>query len=114
MNPMSWAQATRSAAARTISSQAALASKPWQGRLARPGGFELADAVLDAGVLAVTQFQTGQLSGHLPGGGVGDERGDAHAVDVGEPQLGHAPGQPVDLACPNPTCAAQREAAPRS
>ena len=35
----------------------------------------------------MAQLQTGQLPRHGTGGGVGDERGDAHAVDVGEPQL---------------------------
>ncbi len=57
------------------------------GQVGQAGGFGLADAVLDAGVLAVAQFQSGQLPRHSAGGGIGDEGGDAHAVDVGEAQL---------------------------
>ena len=81
------AQVTRSAAASTISSQAALAQKRVTRQVAQPGGFEFADAVLDAGVLTVPQFQAGDLAGHDTGRCVGDERGDPHAVGVGEPQL---------------------------
>ena len=53
----------------------------------QPGGLGLADPVLDAGVLAVAQFQPGELAGDDAGGGVGDERGDPQPVGVGEPQL---------------------------
>ena len=56
-------------------------------QVAQAGGFEFTDAVFDAGVLAVPQFQAGDLPGHDTGFGVGDERGDPHAVGVGEPQL---------------------------
>ena len=65
--PMSLVQATRSVAARTISSQAALASKRVTGQVAQSGGLGLPDAVLDPGVLAVTQFQPGELPGTTPG-----------------------------------------------
>ena len=84
---MSLVQATRSVAARTISSQAALASEAVAGQVAQPGGLGFADAVLDAGVLTVPQLQAGELPGDDTGWGVGDERGDPHAVGVGEPQL---------------------------
>ena len=57
------------------------------GQVGQARGLGLADAVLDAGVLAVAQFQAGQLSGNDAGCGVGDERGHPHAVNVGEPQL---------------------------
>ena len=86
LKPISLAQVTRSAAARMISSQAALA-RSVTGQVAQPGGFGFTDAVLDAGMLAVAQFQPGDLPGHDTGLGVGDERGDPHAVGVGEPQL---------------------------
>ncbi len=56
-------------------------------QVTQAGGFEFADAVLDAGVLAVPQFQTGDLTSNDTGFGVGDERGDPHPVGVGEPQL---------------------------
>ena len=39
------------------------------------------------GVSAVAQFQAGELVGHDPVGGVGDEPGDPVPVGVGEPQL---------------------------
>ena len=54
------------------------------GQVGQAGGLGLADTVLDAGVLAVAKLQAGQLPGHGTGGGVGDERGHQHAVDVGE------------------------------
>ncbi len=82
---MSLAQATRSAAVRTISSQAALASKLWQ--VGQAGGFGLPDSVLDAGLLAMAQFQAGELPRNDPRCGVDDEGGDPHAVGVGEPWL---------------------------
>ena len=37
------------------------------GQVAQPGGLGLADPVLDAGVLAVAQFQAGELTGMTPG-----------------------------------------------
>ena len=43
-----------------------------------------ADAVFGAGPAAVAEFQVGELTLF----GVGDEAGDAAAVDVGEAQLG--------------------------
>jgi hypothetical protein len=36
-------------------------------------------------VSAVAQFESAELAGHLPGRGVGDERGDPQPVGVGEP-----------------------------
>jgi len=45
-------------------------------QVTQAGGFEFADAVLDAGVLAMPQLQAGDLAGDDTGGGVGDERGD--------------------------------------
>ncbi len=57
----------------------------WQ--VTQPGGFDFADAVLDSGVLAVTQLQTRDLPGHDASRGIGDECGNTHAVGVGEPQL---------------------------
>ena len=57
------------------------------GQVTQAGGFEFADAVFDAGVLTVAQFQARDLPGHDTSGCVGDERGDPHAVGVGEPQL---------------------------
>jgi hypothetical protein len=71
-------------------------------------------------VLAVRQFQTGQLPGHGPGRGVGDERGDTHPVGVGEPQLrpGWLSRPAARCRCyhrsvsagrsPNPACASPR------
>ncbi len=56
-------------------------------QVTQAGGFEFADAVLHAGVLAVTQLEPGKLSGDDAGGGVGEKRGHAHTVGVGEPQL---------------------------
>jgi len=53
----------------------------------KPGVLPIADAVLDAGVAAVSQFQIGQLVGGSAGGGVGEETGDPHAVVVGDAQL---------------------------
>ena len=55
--------------------------------ITQPGGLGLTDAVLHPGVLAVAQFQAGDLAGHHPVGGVGDEPGDPVPVGVGEPQL---------------------------
>ena len=43
----------------------------------------VADAVFDAGVSAVAQFEISEL----PAGGVGEETGDPHAVVVGDAQL---------------------------
>ena len=45
-----------------------------------------ADAVLDAGVAAVAQFQIGQLAAGSTGGGVGELTGDPHAIVVGDTQ----------------------------
>jgi hypothetical protein len=47
----------------------------------------LADAVFDPGVLAVPQLQPGDLVADDPAGCVGEERGDAVPVDVGEGEL---------------------------
>ena len=52
----------------------------------------MADAVFDAGVLAVPQFQAGELTGDHAVECVGEESGDAVAVGVGEPQLGSGMG----------------------
>jgi len=57
------------------------------GQIAQPGGFGLPDAVFDAGVLAMPQFQAGQLPGDRPGSGAGDEGGDRHSLGIGEAQL---------------------------
>jgi len=43
------------------------------GQVTQPGGLGLPDPVLDAGVLAVAQFQAAELCGHHTGRGVGDE-----------------------------------------
>ncbi len=45
------------------------------------------DAVLDAGVAAVMQFEVGQLVARSAGAGGGEETGDPHAVVVGDAQL---------------------------
>lgn len=50
-------------------------------------GLEFADTVVDAGVLAVPQLQSGDLTREGTRLGVGDERGDTYRVGVGEPQL---------------------------
>ena len=52
--------------------------------VAQPGVLPIADAVLDAGVAAVSQFQVGELVGGSAGGGVGEETGDPHPVVVGD------------------------------
>ena len=57
------------------------------GQIAQSGGLGLADAVLDPGVLAVTQFEPAELTCHHAMAGVGDEGGDPQPVGVGEPQL---------------------------
>jgi len=57
------------------------------GQVAQAGRFRAADAVLDAGVGAVPDFQVGVLPVSAAGRGVGDECGDAVSVGVGEPQL---------------------------
>ena len=54
------------------------------GKVPQPDGFRLPDPVLHPSVLAVPQVQTGQLAGHDPGWGVGDEGDDPMSVDVGE------------------------------
>jgi hypothetical protein len=53
------------------------------GQVAQSCCFAAADAVLDAGVGAVPHFQVGQL----PGAGVGEERGEAVPVNIGESHL---------------------------
>jgi hypothetical protein len=69
----------------TISSQAELASKALKGQVAPTGGFGLTDPVLDAGVLALPQFQSGALARHHVIGSVGEKSADAVAVGFGEP-----------------------------
>ena len=82
--PISLVQATRSVAARMISSQAALASD--RCRVGWPARWPWAstDAVLHPGVLAMTQFQPAELPGQHPGGCVGDKRGHPQPVGIGE------------------------------
>jgi len=58
-----------------------------EGQVAQPGVLRRADAVLDAGVAAVAQFEVGELGGGAAAGGVGEEPGDAQPVAVGDPQL---------------------------
>ncbi len=82
MKPISLAQATRSVAAMVISSQALFAWKEWNGKLRRPVALAWADAVLDAGVLAVAQFQPGKLTRDHPVGGVGEKPGDAMPIAI--------------------------------
>ena len=89
---ISLVQAIRSVAVSTTSSQAAFSFQARQGRFRSPVALACADAVLDAGVLAVAQLQPGELAGHDPGRGVGEERGDPMPVDVGEGQLGAGVG----------------------
>jgi hypothetical protein len=60
---------------------------PVTGEVTQPGGFGLTNSVLDPGVLAMPQFQAGELARHHTVAGVSDERGDAVPVGVGEPQL---------------------------
>jgi len=52
------------------------------GQVAQAGVLAVADAVLNAGVAAVAQFQVGQLAAGSTGGG-GEEAGDPHPVVVG-------------------------------
>lgn len=56
-------------------------------QVAQAGGFGLADPVFDAGVLAMPQFQPGELTRHHTVGGVGEKTGDAVSIGVGEPHL---------------------------
>ena len=86
MKPISLAHATRSVAAMTISSHALFASNELNGRLRSP--VALASRIRSSTrVLAVAQFQAGELAGHDLGGGVGDQPGDPVPAAVGEPQL---------------------------
>ncbi len=57
-------------------------------QVTQPGDLGLADAVLDAGVLAVAQFQAGELTRYHRISGVGQEPCDAVPVGIGERQLG--------------------------
>jgi hypothetical protein len=61
--------------------------------LRSPAALPFADAVLDAGVLAVPQFQPGDLAGDDAAAGVGEERGHAVPVHVGEGELGAGVGR---------------------
>src|SRR5512135_2162877 len=54
------------------------------GQISHAGVFSAADPVFAAGAAAVPAFQLGEL----PFAGVGDEAGDAVAVEVGDSQLG--------------------------
>lgn len=54
-----------------------------EGQVTQAGVFGGADAVLDAGVAAVPQFQVGELAAF----GVGEEAGDTESVGVGEAEL---------------------------
>jgi hypothetical protein len=63
VNPRSFDQATRSAAAKTISNQRGVGAEGVARQVSQPGGLQLADAVLDASVLAVSQLQAGELTG---------------------------------------------------
>src|SRR6476661_7231798 len=72
LNPSSLVQATRSVAAMMISSDAALASDRWQGRLCSPVALAWRIRSSTRGVLAVAQFESAELAGHHPGRGVGD------------------------------------------
>src|SRR5258705_4744901 len=58
---------------------------PVTGQVGQAGGLGLSDAVLDAGVLAVAQFQACELTGDDTGGGGGDGSGDASNGGVGGP-----------------------------
>ncbi|ODQ91003.1 hypothetical protein BHQ17_16935 [Mycolicibacterium holsaticum] len=78
---------TRSAAASTISSQAALAQNDWQGRLRSPVALSSRMRSSTRAWGVVPQFQAGDLYSNDTGFGVGDERAYPHAVGVGEPQL---------------------------
>ena len=62
----------------------------WQ--VPQPGGLGLADAVLDPGMLAVPQLESGGLSRDEAGAGVGEDRSDPVTVDVAEGQLGAGVG----------------------
>lgn len=87
VNPISWAQVTRSVAAKMIQ-PGGIGGEGLTRQIAQPGGFEFADTVLDAGVLTVAQLEAGELSGDDAGRCVGDERRDPQTVSVGESQLG--------------------------
>jgi len=88
VKPRSLDQATRSIAVITISIEPRLVGGVVvAGEVPHPGGLGLPDPVLDPGVLAVSQVQSGQLAGHHPGWGIGDEGGDPMTVDVQECQL---------------------------
>jgi hypothetical protein len=66
---------------------------PVTGQVAQAGGLGLSDAVLDAGVLAVAQFQAGELTGDDTGGGVGDDavtRSPSESVNVVSPGCGRS------------------------
>ena len=71
-----------------MASQIRFCAASWNGRLRNPVSLPARkDAVFDAGVAAVAQFQVGQLVGGPAGGGVGEETGDPHPVVVGDTQL---------------------------
>ena len=63
-----------------MASQIRFCAMSWR-EVAQSGVLAVADAVLDAGVAAVPQFQISEL----PTGGVGEETGDPHPVVVGDP-----------------------------
>ena len=77
--------ASRSVASAAMATQIRFWSKSWQ--VAQAAVLAGKDAVFDAGVAAVAQFQVGQLAPGPAGGGVGEETGDPHPVVVGDTQL---------------------------
>jgi hypothetical protein len=56
-------------------------------QVGQPGVLGLADPVFAAGAAAVPELEIGELSAGSTGPGVGRERGDAVALDAGDPQL---------------------------
>lgn len=92
-------QASRSSAIWTISSQIWFCAVSWRG-VARAGYTGGADAVLGPGPLTVAQlqFRAWRVDG------VGDEAGKAHAIGVGEAQLGTGVRPFLAHDQPQPSC----------
>ncbi len=81
-------QAVISAASATTAHQMPVRGEGVQGQVGQAGVLGQADPVLAARPAPVAQLEVGELASS----GVGDERGDAHAVDVLEAQLGAGVG----------------------
>ena len=94
-SPIFLVHATRSTAVRTTWSQAAFSFQARHGRFRKAGDLGLADPLFHAGVLTVARLESRGLPGHDAGpvpSGVGEDRGDAVSVDVGEGELGAGVG----------------------